>query len=99
MKKLLIGVLLSSLAFGCTAGGPVNAGDGSIGTAPEFNLERIAGGKVSSADLKGKVAIIDFWATWCDPCKEEVPDYNKLADSIPEGAVMLGIAMDSGSFD
>ena len=98
MKKLLVGILLSGLLWGCKTGGLTHA-DAGLGPAPEFDLQRIAGGNLSSKDLKGKVAVIDFWATWCDPCKEEIPAYNKLADSLPEGAVMMGIAMESGSFD
>jgi len=36
--------------------------------------------EVSSADLRGKVVLIDFWATWCKPCKQETPGYQKLVD-------------------
>jgi len=98
VQKLLMGILLGALLSGCTSGSKAGAGD-SHGAAPEFDLQRIAGGNLSSKDLRGKVAVVDFWATWCDPCKEEIPAYNKLADSLPAGAVMMGIAMDSGSFD
>ena len=97
MRKLTLAALLACLVFGC-APSP-SADSGVLGVAPEFELQRIAGGDLKSADLKGKVVVIDFWATWCDPCKEEVPSYNQLADSIPPGAAMVSIAMDSGSFE
>jgi thiol-disulfide isomerase/thioredoxin len=91
MRKLTLAALLALLVSGCAAD-PVRI-------APEFDLQRIAGGDMKSADLKGKVVVIDFWATWCDPCKEEIPSYNKLADSLPAGATLVSIAMNSGSFE
>ena len=48
-------------------------------TAPDFTLERMDGsGKVTLSDLKGQVVILDFWATWCGPCKRGLPGLNKL---------------------
>jgi thiol-disulfide isomerase/thioredoxin len=43
-----------------------------------FDLEDIAGNKLSKADLKGKVLIVDFWGTWCPPCKREIPHFVAL---------------------
>src|SRR5690349_8699961 len=80
VKKALIGILVGALLSACKAGAPASGVPGTV--APEFNLQRISGDNLSSQDLKGKVAVIDFWATWCDPCKEEIPAYNKLADSL-----------------
>lgn len=57
----------------------VNAG--KIGSRlPDFSAKDFQGKEISSADLRGKVAIIDFWATWCAPCKVEMPGYQKLVD-------------------
>ena len=50
------------------------------------------GREVSSADLKGKVVLIDFWATWCEPCKREMPGYQKLVDRYGnKGFVVVGL--------
>jgi thiol-disulfide isomerase/thioredoxin len=70
------------------------------GPAPEFELANVAGGKLSSADIKGKVAVIDFWATWCVPCIQEIPNFNKLhAKHDGKGVQMLAVTLESGSMD
>ena len=62
------------------------------GPAPDFELENVAGGKTKAADLKGKVSIIDFWATWCEPCIAEIPKFNQLHDQYPNIQV-IGITV------
>jgi thiol-disulfide isomerase/thioredoxin len=72
----------------------------AIGQMPKFNLVRIAGGDLRSEDLKGKVAVIDFWASWCTPCKIEIPQYNKVVASMAgKDFQMIGYAVDSGTID
>ncbi|HVG58695.1 MAG TPA: redoxin domain-containing protein, partial [Hyalangium sp.] len=46
---------------------------------PSFQMERYGGGKLALSDLRGKVVMLDFWATWCPPCQEEMPSLVKLA--------------------
>src|SRR5215472_6029229 len=66
---------------------------GEIGShLPEFTVNDLQGHKISSDDLRGKVVIIDFWATWCGPCKQEMPGYQKLVDLYgPQGFVVIGL--------
>lgn len=73
--------------------------DGKPGDAakvPDFKLKRATDGKeVSSSEWNGKVRVINFWATWCPPCKREIPDFVELQNQYgPKGLVVIGIAMD-----
>jgi cytochrome c biogenesis protein CcmG/thiol:disulfide interchange protein DsbE len=66
--------------------------------APDFTLPGIDGKPVKLSDYKGKVIILDFWATWCPPCKAEIPSFIALADMFRDkGLVIIGAALDDES--
>jgi peroxiredoxin len=65
------------------------------GSAPLFTLTGIDGASHSLADLRGKVVVLDFWATWCPPCKQEIPDFISLQTQYgPRGVQIVGIGLD-----
>jgi thiol-disulfide isomerase/thioredoxin len=70
---------------------------GEIGSRlPDFSVKDLQGREVSSADLGGKVVLIDFWATWCQPCKKEMPGYQKLLDRYSSrGFAVIGFKFDT----
>lgn len=61
---------------------------------PGFTVQTLDGATVRTTDLKGKVLIVNFWATWCPPCRAEIPDLVALQEKYKDRLVVLGISMD-----
>jgi thiol-disulfide isomerase/thioredoxin len=64
-----------------------------VAVAP-FSVTDLTGRVINSADLRGKVVLVNFWATWCPPCRAEIPDLIKLQDKYRDQLVVLGISED-----
>jgi peroxiredoxin len=75
---------------------------GSVGTAvgdapPPFALPDLAGQSVSLTDFQGKVVVLDLWATWCPPCRQEIPFLVGLYEEFKDqGLVVVGVGLDQG---
>ena len=61
--------------------------------APDFELETLQGDVFRLSEQRGRVVLLNFWATWCAPCREEMPDLVMLADSLPD-LVVAGVSLD-----
>lgn len=85
--------ILGLLILGCGNSAPIKK-------APDFGLQDLNGNTVTLSSLKGKVVILDFWATWCPPCRRGIPDLNDLYHAYKDkGVEILGISLDQGGKD
>lgn len=90
----LLSFVLLVLIAGC--GGPAKKADQMINQpAKDFSLSDLENNQVSLANFKDKIVVLNFWATWCSPCKKEIPDFVDLHKKYREkGVVVVGIALD-----
>jgi len=86
----------------CDAGTCPGAANANVGlevgqVPPSFTLKDIAGNDVSLSDFAGKVVVLDLWATWCGPCRQEIPLLVSLYEEFKDrGVVVLGVGLDDG---
>ena len=72
----------------------------AAGRYPEFPLPTLEGTKISPAEYRGKVVILNFWATWCGPCRKEIPEFTEFYKNYSDkGVQVLGVAVDEGGID
>lgn len=97
MSRLAFAAVLVLLLVGCAN----NSGSGNIRAegerkpAPAFKLKDSSGGEVTLASLKGKVVLLNFWATWCGPCEVEIPWFVEFERKYKDqGLVVLGVSFD-----
>ncbi|HKV41127.1 MAG TPA: TlpA disulfide reductase family protein [Blastocatellia bacterium] len=101
VRSLLFAAMaFAILSFPVVAQSPTPSG-GGLKPMLDLKLQDLSGKPVDAAQaLKGKVLVVDFWATWCVPCIHEIPDLNKLQDEFASrGVEVLGVTMASGSPD
>jgi peroxiredoxin len=99
--SLLLGLALFAcvLQLGCHSSSPAGGGPpGALhSNAADFSLQDIDGHPLQLASYRGKVVLLNFWATWCTPCRAEIPNFVQFQNSYgPQGFQILGISMDDG---
>jgi len=97
MKKyvpILLALVFAVVALaGCRSSAPMHGAVHS--PAPDFSLKGIDGKAVDLASYHGKVVLLNFWATWCTPCRGEIPNFVEFQDKYgPQGFTNIGLSMD-----
>ena len=90
MTKLILAVLVFGLA---ACGAPAGSRQ-----APDLVLPDLAGKTVSLASFRGKPVLVNFWATWCDTCRAEMPDIEQLFRRSGERFSVIGVSMDENAY-
>ena len=92
------------VSVGCSGGSPTSAAaavkpEAKRRPAPDFSLKDAMGRAVTLAEYKGKVVLLNFWATWCGPCKIEIPWFVEFEQKYKDkGFAVLGVSMDEEGF-
>ena len=96
IKKYKIFPLLFLVAVQCSDG-PKESAHSDLQRAPDFTLTDLNGRTGKLSDYRGKVVILDFWATWCGPCRMLMPHFKDLHEKYKDaGFEVVGVALDLG---
>ena len=91
LRWITPGLFLAAVLLPAGCGGEPEA---QSEAAPDFELQTLEGESIRLADYRGKVVLIDFWATWCQPCRRQVPHLKSLYTELrPSGFEIVGIAV------
>jgi cytochrome c biogenesis protein CcmG/thiol:disulfide interchange protein DsbE len=107
MNSLAAVILISAISMGCgkseskstdlsTSSASLESENvSSYPKAPEFTLQNLNGDEVKLSDFSGKLVFVNFWATWCPPCRAEIPGFIKMYDKYKDqGLEIIGISTD-----
>lgn len=78
---------------------PAPTPDQNVNYAPDFAVLDKDGNTVRLSDFRGKPVVLNFWATWCPPCKQELPDFNQAAETYKDEVVFLMVNLTDGQRD
>ena len=108
MRKILIFALLAALLLSGCAASPAPAVTEPVATepaateapkmlAPDFTVYDLEGNEVHLSDFRGKPVVLNFWASWCGPCKSEMPDFNEKYQELGDDVQFLMINLTDGT--
>jgi thiol-disulfide isomerase/thioredoxin len=99
----VLGALLAGCATNAQKGSApqsTNKPSAKRNVAPDFNLKDIDGKPIKLSDYKGKVVLLNFWATWCGPCRIEIPWFIEFQKTYKDrGFTVIGVALDDEGWD
>jgi peroxiredoxin len=91
---VLSAIIITFALLGCSKDNERN--EVSVITAPDFTLKAMTGEDVTLSQYRGKVVLLDFWATWCGPCMQSIPELVRIQEKYRDkGLVVLGVSMDT----
>jgi peroxiredoxin len=95
-RTFAVSIIVLAVLIGCTRSD--DRSTAASGDAPNFKLQDLNGKTVRLSDFRGKPVVLDFWATWCQPCRDTLPGMAKLhTDYAGKGLVILSISLDEGA--
>ena len=95
MKRMICAILLTLAVLAASIACAETAEPAQVGLpAPDFEVKTLEGETLRLSDLRGKTVYLNLWATWCPPCRLEMPDIQKLAEAHPDDLVVIGVSLD-----
>jgi cytochrome c biogenesis protein CcmG/thiol:disulfide interchange protein DsbE len=95
MRPVRLGLAALLAVTACAAGRPGLVASPLVGQVPELAAPDLQGREVSITAARGQVRVVDFWATWCEPCQEQMPALDRLAGALGgEGLAVYGVSLD-----
>lgn len=96
---LLVGGGLAIPASGQMSPGPSQSADNARPQSPDFTLKQMNGETFRLSDHRGEIVVLNFWATWCPPCRKEIPGFITLQKEFEErGVTFVGVSLDKDGF-
>lgn len=96
-KRLFIAVCVAVIFFFAISCKKEESKVVEAGKAPDFTLSNVQGNRVMLSGLRGKVVLLEFWATWCPPCRDSIPALNKLYEKFKDrNFELLAVSVDEG---